>query len=64
MKTYYSVTSSFNDRGEVRANITSSIEADEKPEGSFVSNCRKDVYVDWFESIEEAREFVEQSRNA
>lgn len=64
MKTYYCVTTSFDDKGKVTANITNVIEAEEKPENTFKSTSRKDIYNDWFESEKEAKEFVEQSKSA
>lgn len=50
MKTYYCVTSSFDDRGRATANITDMIKAEEKPESTYTSTRRKDIYNDWFES--------------
>jgi hypothetical protein len=64
MKTWYCVTSSFDDRGRVTAGITDSIEAEEKPESGFTSTKRKDIYTDWFGSLHEAREFVEEAKLA
>ena len=64
MKTYYCVTSTFDDRGRVTANITNQIEAEQMPESSYTSTSRKDIYNDWFESEQDAREFVEQAKNA
>lgn len=64
MKTYYCVTSSFDDRGRATANITDMIKAEEKPESTYTSARRKDIYNDWFESEKEAQEYVEQTRIA
>lgn len=64
MKAFYCVTSSFDDRGRVTANITEIIEAEEKPESTYTNTGRKDIYNDWFESEKEAQEFAEQTRNA
>ena len=58
MKTWYCVASSFDDRGHVTAGITSVNEQDEKPEDSFKSTLRKDIYCTWFESLEEAKAYV------
>ena len=41
MKTYYCVTSSFDDRGRATANITDMIKAEEKPESTYTSTRRK-----------------------
>lgn len=63
MKTYWCVTTSVNDRGLVVANITNTIEAVCKPENSSTTTKRRDIYNDWFESLEEAQAFVEEARN-
>lgn len=64
MKTYYCVTSSVDDNGKVRAAITNVIEVACKPENSFKSLRRKDIYCDWFESREEAEKLVEEAKMA
>lgn len=64
MKTYYCVTSSVDDEGKVRAAITDVIDAVCKPENSFKSLKRKDIYTDWFESREEAEKLVEEAKTA
>lgn len=64
MKTYYCVTSSIDDKGKVRAAITSIVEAVSKPENSFKSLKRKDIYTDWFESREEAEKLVKEAETA
>lgn len=64
MKLYYCVTSSIDDKGKVRAAITNIIEATCKPENSFKSLKRKDIYTDWFESQEEAEKFAEETKTA
>ena len=64
MKKWYCVTSSFDDKGRVNANITNVIEAEEPPDSSVSSTRMKDIYYVWFGSEEEAKEFVEQSKTA
>ncbi|HAB60043.1 MAG TPA: hypothetical protein DCE48_04925 [Lachnospiraceae bacterium] len=64
MKTYFCVTSTFYDNGKVAAAITDSREADQKPENSYKSLNKKDVYNDWFESKEEADEYIKECKNA
>lgn len=61
---YWCVTTSINDKGRVVANITNVIEAAQKPDNSFNSTSRRDIYNDWFESQEAAEKFVEEARNA
>lgn len=64
MKTYYCVTSAFDDRGRVTANITNTIQAEVQPENTFKETSRKDIYNDWFGSAETARDFVAQAKEA
>lgn len=64
MKKYYCVTSSFDDKGRVTAGLTNIIEAEEKPESTFRSTRRKDIYVDWFDDEQEAQDFIEQAKSA
>ena len=64
MKTWYCVTSSFDDRGKAAAAITATVEAEEKPDNSHSSTSRKDIYNDWFDSYEEAQQFAEDARCA
>ncbi len=64
MKTWYCVTSSFDDRGRVTAGITATTQADEKPENTSTSTRRKDIYNDWFGTEAEARQFVEEAKLA
>lgn len=61
---YYCVTTAFSDKGNVMAAITNMVEAASKPENSFKSLKRKDIYNDWFESMEEAEKFVEEAKRA
>lgn len=64
MNTYYCVTSTYDDRGRVTANITSRSLADVKPENSYQNTPRKDIYNDWFETYEEAAKFADGARKA
>lgn len=64
MKTWYCVTSSFDDKGRVTAGVTATQEAENKPESTFASTSRKDIYCDWFGSLKEARAFVEEAKHA
>lgn len=61
MKTWYCVTSSFDDRGRAIAAITATKEAEECPESTYTNTSRKDIYNDWFGSEEEAKKWVEQA---
>jgi len=56
---YWCVTSSFDDSGRVAAEITNMVSGAEKPQNTFTSTLRKDIYNDWFESREAAEEYLE-----
>ena len=64
MSKFWCVASSFDDKGRVTAAVANVIEAEKKPENSFKSTRRRDIYFDWFESQEAADEFVEEAKRA
>lgn len=64
MKTYYCVTSTFDDKGRVTAAITSAFDAKQKPENTYTSTRRKDIYNDWFDTREDAERHVEEAKRA
>ena len=64
MRTFWCVTSSYDDKGKVTANITATTEAEECPKPSFRSMHNRDIYCDWFDSAEKAAEFVKQKEAA
>lgn len=64
MKTYWCVTTSFDDKGRVVSAITGIVEAVCKPENTAESTKSKDIYNDWFESQKEAEDWVEEAKQA
>lgn len=64
MKEYYGVCSSYCDDGKVIVNLIDSVEAEEKPLDTYKEMRRCDVYVNWFETYEEAMEFINECRVA
>ena len=64
MKKYFVVVSTFDNRGNVTASIVDTVEAEKKPEQGYKSTRSKDIYTDYFDSFEEAKEFVEEARLA
>ena len=64
MATYFCVTSAWYDDGHGTADITDVVDADEKPQDSFKSTMRKDIYLDWYESYEDAQAVIEAVRKA
>lgn len=63
-RTWYCVTSSFDDKGRVTAAITSTCEAAVQPEGGFTTTKRKDIYHEWFDSTEKAEAFIKEAKEA
>ena len=64
LKTFWSVTSMFYDDGRVVSNITSTIQAAKQPENVSKSLKNKDVYIDWFDNKDDARQHVKDAENA
>lgn len=64
MRTWYCVTSTFDDRGRVTAAITAIKEAEVCPESTFSSTNRKDIYIDWFSELAEAQDWVQGALHA
>lgn len=64
MKTWWGVVTTFDNNGRVTAAVTRTVRATEKPERSFTETKRKDIYLDWFDSQEEAEEFVAEAKRA
>ena len=64
MRTFYCVTSTYGDRGQVTANITATIQADVKPCNECGCDGRVDIYNDWFENLKDAEQFVREVKEA
>ena len=58
MKTYYCVTSTFDNKGRCFASITEERECETVPDGSFRSTKKADYYTDWFDSYTAAKAFI------
>lgn len=63
-KQFWAVTTSIDDNGNVASAITDMVWAVVRPENSFLSTKRKDIYVDYFESREEADQHVKDAQDA
>lgn len=61
-KPYWCVVSTFDDHGNVTANITNVEMAVKRPTDTFRSTSRKDIYVNYFPSKEEAEAYVQEAR--
>lgn len=64
MKKYYAVCNSYYNNGKVIANLVDVIEAEEKPEDTYKETKRCDIYVNWFESYDEAMNFIKECKMA
>lgn len=64
MAKYYCVTTTCYDSGRVSAAITNSIEAAKKPQNTYTSTSRRDIYNDWFGDYAEARQFAASAAEA
>lgn len=64
MSTYFCVTSAWYDDGHGTAAITDVVDAETMPESGFKSTLRKDIYVDWYDSYNDALAAVDAVRNA
>lgn len=60
---YFCVASRFYDDGSVKAGVCS-ITADNLPESDFIETRHYDLYLDYFETPEEAYTFAEYARFA
>ena len=64
LKKYWCVCTGVYDDGHLVSHIVDTKLAARKPENSCKSLRRKDVYLDWFDSEEEALQHVEDAKNA
>lgn len=64
VKRWYGVTSWFDDKGRSGAAITTVVESETKPENTSTSTSRRDIYLDYFDSLEAAEKHVEDAKNA
>lgn len=64
MKRYYAVCTSCYDNGRTTANLVDTIEAEERPENTVKETRRCDIYVIWFDSYDEAMEFIKENKRA
>lgn len=61
---YYCVTSSYYNNGKVTAAITDVTESDIPPENTWKKTHTRDIYNEWFDSAEEAAEYMKQCKEA
>lgn len=64
LKKFWCVTTAFHDDGKVVSAITDVCKAAVKPENVCKETKTKDIYLDWFDTEEEAKERVAEALNA
>lgn len=64
MKKFYVTCTSVFNNGRVSCNLVDCVEAEVRPESSFKSTRRCDIYVDYHDTMEDARQFIEESKLA
>ena len=64
IKMWWAVTSSFDDAGRVHAAITDRVPAVRKPEQVYRETRTKDIYIDFYETREEAEQAVRDALRA
>ena len=64
MKTFYSVTTTVYDSGRVVVAVTDSVQAETIPENRCSEKSDRDIYTDWFESMDAAQAFVKEAKEA
>ena len=64
LKKFWCVTTAFHDNGKVVSAITDVCEAAVKPENVCKETKTKDIYLDWCDTEEEAKEKVKEALNA
>lgn len=60
-KTFYCVAMTIYDNGRAVMHI-STVEAEAKPESTFVSTRRADYYKDYFDTAKEAQQFYNENK--
>lgn len=63
IKKFWAVTTAIRDDGHVVSAITDVVESVTKPENNFMETKTKDIYTDWFETEEEAKEKIREALN-
>lgn len=63
MATFYCTSMVIKDNGSTSCNVVCSVEADVKPENKHTSTRHADYYTDWFDTLEEAQEFVNDNKS-
>lgn len=64
MNTYYCVMSKYDDKGHTWAKLTGTRQSTRKPMWSHRHTKTADYWIDWFDSLQEAEKFVQDTLNA
>lgn len=63
MAIFWCVCNKYFDSGRIKTSLTK-VEAESKPENTFVEKQNCDEYHDYFDTYEEARTFIEETENS
>lgn len=62
MNTYYCVATTVFNSGKTIMNLVASQTAESRPENTFKSTNRADYYCDWFDTKEDAENFIAENK--
>lgn len=62
MNTYYCVATTVFNSGKTIMDLVASKTAENKPENTFKSTDRAEYYCDWFDTKEEAENFITENK--
>ena len=61
MAKFYPVISTIYDNGRASIVIGTPEEHESRPKDRSTTTARRDIYVDWFDSLAEARQFIKEN---
>lgn len=62
MKTFYCVATTIHDNGRATIKLVATQQAEQRPENKCTETRQADYYTDWFDSEQEARQFIKGQR--
>ena len=64
MNIFYGVTQNYFDNGEVLIREPFSVASENKPDNKYIVGKHRDIYVDYFNDYESARDFFDDCKRA
>lgn len=62
MKKYYPVITTVFDNGRASVVLGTAEEHENRPKDTYTNTSRRDIYVDWFDSLADARQFIKENQ--